>query len=187
MSNKEVALTERETAFNRILRFMNEGDITLTADEEQILHRWNYCYKLQLQRKYTSRHIAEKIKAVYDVSIYTANNDVYNAQALFGGSIKTNKKFLLHHHAENILLLIEQYKTDKALVHLIPKLLDSYTKAIVAIPDEINKDKTPPPVMLFAIIPGQSVSMTEDVQSAISRLKKSNKKDYTDFEELPNE
>jgi hypothetical protein len=185
--SREVISTEKENSFARILRFLTDGDISLSTQEEQILARLNHSYKLQLQRKYTERQVCQKIQDIYQVSQWTAQNDYYQAQALFGGSIKTNKKFVLHHHAENIMVFIDQCKTDKSLVHLVPKLMDSYTKAIMAIPDEINKDKLPPPVMLFAVIEGQSISMPKTFDQAIASIKSRNNNTYIDFEEKGDE
>jgi hypothetical protein len=185
--SKEVITTEKENAFARILRFLTDGDITLNPSEEQIVARLNHSYKLQLQRKYTERQVCEKIQSIYQVSQWTAQNDYYQAQALFGGAIKTNKKFVLHHHAESIMVFIDQCKTDKSLVHLIPKLMDSYTKAIVAIPDEINKDKLPPPVMLFAVIEGQSISMPKTFDQAMASISARTQKNYIEFQEERNE
>jgi hypothetical protein len=185
--SREVITTEKESSFARILRFLTDGDISLTAHEEQILSRLNHSYKLQLQRKYTERQVCQKIQDIYQVSFWTAQNDYYQAQALFGGAIKTNKKFVLHHHAESIMVFLEQCKTDKSLMHLVPKLMDSYTKAVMAIPDEINKDKLPPPVMLFAIIEGQSIPMPKTFEQAMASIKSRNNSTYIDFEENGNE
>jgi len=190
-NNEIVKTTQRENAFNRIMQFMIDGDITLTAPEEEILHRWLYCDKLLLQRKYKEEQIIEKIVDTYGVSKYTAKNDIYQAQALMGGVIKPNKKYLLHHHAEGIMLFIERCKLDKSLVYLVPKLLDAYTKAVIAMPDEINKDKMPPPQMNFFIIPGQQITVSKSFEDAIKNMnKRSSPGNHTtdiDYEEIDNE
>jgi hypothetical protein len=185
--NEIIPLTPGEKAFNNILRFYTEGDITLSGQEELILRRWNHAHKLMLQRKYTEEQIKEKIHEIYGVTIHTAGRDIYQAQALFGGSINSNKKYLLHHHAENIMLTIERFKNDKSLVHLLPKMFDSYTKAIVSMPDEINKDKMPTPILNLIVVEGQSVTVSNNFEDAIARMKKRQEAEDIDHEDLKDE
>jgi hypothetical protein len=184
MPKNELIKSERETTFNRILQFMTDGDITLTAEDEIILSRWTYAFKLFIQNKYTEEQICEKVKDIFSVSIYTARNDKYQAQALFAGSIKSNKKLLLHRHAESIRLFMEKCKTDKSLIHLIPKLAEAYTKAVIAIPDEINKDVMHPPVMNFFLIPGQDVKVNKTFEDALADMKSRQDDSYTEFQEV---
>jgi len=187
VSKQQIVEYGKNIAFTRISRFMNDGDIVLNAEEEEILLRWIYCDKQILQRKYTEKQIIDKIVENFGVSSYTALRDIYQTQALFGAAIKANKKYLLHHHAENILLTIERYKTDKSLVHLVPKLFEAYTKAVVAIPDEINNNTQPPPQMNFFILPGQQVSNVKSFEDAIANISKrmnSNNIQDADFEDI---
>lgn len=187
MDSEIIEHGKQNTSFNRILKFMSDGDVVLTTNEEEILLRWIYCNKQLLQRKYTEAQIIDRVVSNFSVSSYTARNDIYQAQALFGSTIKANKKYLLYHHAENILLTIERFKFDKALVFLLPKLLDSYTKAVLAMPDEINKDKMPPPTMNFFVIPGQQISSSktlEDAMESIQKRSNSNNTIDTEFEDV---
>lgn len=188
MAGKELQkISKQETAFNRIKQFMTEGDICLTGEEELIFHRWNYAYKLYMQKKYTEDQIVDKVASFGTVSSITARNDIYHAQALFGGSIKSNKKFLLHHHAEDIRLFMEKCKVDKSLVHLVPKLADAYTKAIMAMPEEINKDVMPPPIMNFFLVPGQDLIPAKSFDEAIAEMRTRQDKEYTDYELIKND
>jgi hypothetical protein len=170
--NDLVKQAEKESAFNRIMRFMDDGDITLQSKEELILHRWNHAYKLFIQKKYTREQIAEKVSERFDVSIYTARNDYYQALALYAGLMHANKKLLLDHHAENLRLMMERFSQDKTLVHLVPKLAAEYTRAVIAIPEEISKDKIPPPQMIFYMIPGQEISSKKGFEEALANIKK---------------
>src|SRR4051812_24921910 len=147
MSRQEIVeQNKKSNAFDKILRFLSDGDVVLMANEEEILQRWIYCHKQMLQRKFTEGQIIDKIVENFSVSSFTARNDIYQAQAVFGSTIKANKKYLLYNHAENILLTIAKFENDKSLKFLLPKLFDSYTKAVSAIPEEINRDKQPPPM-----------------------------------------
>lgn len=175
-----VKYSKAENTYNRILRWNNEGDIPLSPEDEQIFIRWNSAYKFILQKKFTTEQIAEKLKELYRVSIFTARNDIFQAQALFAGSIKASKKFLLYQQQESIMLFIEQCRLDKSLVHLVPKLEMARTKAIMAMPDEINKDVMPPPQINFT--PKQNTgSPPPDYEAAIKRMKERIESDITDI------
>lgn len=175
----------QNSAFTRIQRFYSAGDITLTQKEEEILQRWILCYKLIRQRKFTEEEIIEKIVKLYAVSQYTARNDIYQAMSLHGDMIKANKKLLLYNHAELILLTIEK-KKKSAGAESLSRLFDSYTKAVAAIPDEINKDAMPPPQMLFFIVPGQQIDSVKKFEDAIASIAKRNNSNIqdADFEEV---
>lgn len=172
MRREILKTSKQDNAFNRIMGFMTEEDgITLTSDEEFILHRWTFAYKTWLQRKHKESEIIQKITDTFGVSSFTARNDIYRAQALFGGSLRTNKRFLLHHHAENILLYIEKCKLDKSLSYLVPKLMDSYTKCVKEIPTEEDKEKLHPPVLNFWLVADQSVPVEKSFEDAIANMK----------------
>lgn len=165
---------KKNSAFERILRFLSDGDVVLVANEEEIMQRWIYCHKQLIQRKFTDGQIVDKVVENFGVSSYTARNDIYHAQALFGSIIKANKKYLLYNHAEHILLTIEEFKNDKDLKYLLPKLFDSYTKAVIAIPEEINRDRQPPPMMNFFILPGQQVNSAKGFEEALAAINQRN-------------
>lgn len=177
--NNTVEQNKKNSAFERIQRFLSDGDVVLLATEEEIMQRWIYCHKQLIQRKFTDGQIVDKVVENFGVSSYTARNDIYQAQALFGSIIKANKKYLLYNHAEHILLTIETFKTDKSLVYLLPKLFDSYTKAVVAIPEEINRDRQPPPTMNFFILPGQQVNSTKSFEDAVAAIYERNNQQTT--------
>lgn len=182
--------SEKNDAFTKILRFMTDADIVLSAEEEKILDRWIYCDVLLRQRKFKEEDIIDKIKDKFSVSKFTARNDIYKAQALFEGARKVSKTYLLHHHIEDIALHIERIKFDKSLSHLLPKLYDSYTKAVLALPDETNKNVLPPPVFMFNVVQGQEIKKPmsfEEARAAAQKKLNRSEKDYTDFEDQPYE
>jgi hypothetical protein len=182
--NEIVEVSKKNTSFDKIMRFMSDGDVVLSANDEEILHRWIFCHKQMLQRKFTEVQIIDKIVENFGISSYTARNDIYQAQALFGSTIKANKKYLLYNHAENILLTIEKFSNDKSLKSLLPKLFDSYTKAVSAIPEEINRDKQPPPMMNFFILPGQQVTSVKTFEEALANLTGKNNTIDIDHEDI---
>lgn len=183
---------EKNNAYNRILRFYTEENsgIVLTAEEDGILKRWIHCDKLILSRKFKTEDIAEKIKDLFGVSKMTAQNDIAKTQLLFGAVRRANKEYLLIHHADEIALQIERIKYDKTLAHLLPKLNDSYTKAVAALPDESNKNVLPPPVFLFNLVNGQNLVKPMEIEDARAKakdkLKEISADNYIDFEDQPN-
>ncbi len=191
MNDLVPATPEKNDAFTRILRFMTDADIVLNYQEDAILSRWVFIDVLLRQRKFREDDIIDQVKTKFTVSQYTARNDIYKAQALFEGARKVSKKYLFQHHAEEIALTIERYKFDKSLVHLLPKLFDSYTKALAALPDEINKTQSPPPIFIFNAAPGQAIgkpmSIKEARQKAIAKMQKKNDEDYIDHEDVSND
>ncbi len=181
MNEELLPASQRKDAYTRIKKFMTDGDITLLPKEEHILSRWCMADKLMKLNKYTEEQIVEKIVEKFSVSQYTARKDIYNAQALMASVMLVNKKYLLNHHAENLKLMIEQFKKDKTLVHLVPKLAAEYTRAIQAIPDDLNAEKRPAPTIIFNVT--QSAGKTfEEALASIEKRKAD--KEFTDFEEV---
>lgn len=164
-----VLVPEKQDAFSRILRFMTKADVTLTAVEEVILDRWVYCDVLLRSRVRSTDEIIEAIVAKWGVSKYTAINDVNATQKLFAKSRQISKKYLLHHHIEEIGLLIQKAGMKEKYMDLMPRLFDSYTKAIEALPDEEVADKQPPPQFIFNLAPGQQLGATLPVDEAMKQ------------------
>lgn len=185
MSKEVSRLSKKQTVFDRILSFVEgDGAVILSSDEELILQRWTFAYKVWLQRKHKESEIIQKIIDMFHVSGHTARNDIYTSQALFAGSIRSNKKFLLHHHAENILLYIEKCKLDKSLSHLVPKLMDSYTKCVKDMPTDENKKVMPPPVMNFFLTSDQNIPLQKSIEDAIVSMKQRQSVEDIPYEEM---
>lgn len=182
---------EKATAFNNILRFMTDADIVLSAKEEVILDRWIYCDTMLRSRKWLDDDIIDKVVAKFSVSKFTARNDIYQAQSLFGSCRKYSKRYLLYNHAQDIAMQIERIKYDKSLAHLLPKLNDSYTKALNALPDEIKKSTLPPPVFKFMVVKGQHLPAGMDYDAAMAMADQliaedeQREQEYADFEDVP--
>lgn len=150
----------------RIKRFFIDGDITLSPHEQTCLKRWAHAHTMVCQRKHPEATIIQELANVYGVSIYMARSDLYNAQTLYGETMRVNKKLLLSLHAENIQLFIEKCRDDKSLTNHVPKLMAEYTKAIEAIPDDKAGANMPPPVLNFYVTAGQQVDTVGDADEA---------------------
>lgn len=173
-----VSVPEKKDAFSRILRFMGKSDITLSAQEEVILDRWVYCDVLLRGRIMTHDEVVQKMVDTWSISRFTALNDINQTQRLFERARQVSKKYLLHHHIEQIGLTIQKAAGNSEQMELMPKLFDSYTKAIAALPDDHVADKQPPPMFVFNLPAGQQMdaplSAEEAMKAADELLMKEN-------------
>jgi len=83
------------TVKEKILLYLTEPDVELTADEEKTLARWETADNL-LQLKLELPAIIEQIVEKHSVSRFTAQNDVFVAQDVFGSVRKLNKSYVLY-------------------------------------------------------------------------------------------
>lgn len=170
-SKLPVVPAEKKDAFTRILQFLTKADITLNPDEEIILDRWIYCDAQLRGRKMGQDEIIEAIKQKWGVSKYTAMNDINQCMRLFERSRQVSKKYLLHHHIEEIGKVIAAVsggvkvfnpitKTESDFIDyaLLPRLFDSYTKAIEALPDDQVSDPKHPPIFKFILAGGGQIN-----------------------------
>jgi hypothetical protein len=183
-------LPEKNDAFSRIKKFMSndETGIILTPKEEQQLARWIYCNGLLTEKKFTREMIVEKIREKFGVSPFTARNDINNTYSLFVTITKDYKKYTLFHHIEFLQQKMLAIKDDKSLATMIPKLADSITKAIAALPEENEAPDVPAPVLIINVAPGQVITSKYNLEDAMKiseemiELERNN--EYTEFEEL---
>jgi hypothetical protein len=172
-----VLVPEKHDAFTRIVRWYSKSDITLLAQEEAILNRWIYCDALMREGSKAYEEMVADVEAKFAVSKFTARKDIDSAMQLFARVRNISKKYLLHIHAENINSDLQKIRkrlfthTDKKTgkteeqipddknISALAKLNDSYTKAIVALPDEQNEDPLPPPKFIFQLAPGQTIEV----------------------------
>jgi hypothetical protein len=189
MSKKDlsIALPEKQDAFSRILRFMTKSDISLNSLEEIILDRWVYCDVLLRDGRKTHEEIIEDMRSKWQVSKFTAMNDINQTQRLFERSRQVSKKYLGHIHLERInqdlqkvrASLFEKYLDKKSgkekesvpntfEIQALAKLYDAYTKALQALPDELVSEKQPPPMFVFNVAPGQSLPTPMDPADALA-------------------
>lgn len=168
MSKKlAVAVPEKKDAFSRIVRFMDKADITLSADEENIMQRWFYCGALIRQKLMNHEEMVEDLCKKFSISKFTAISDINQTHKLNGRIIQINKKFLLHLHLERIDKVIQSNLSKTDALEILPKLFDSYTKAIQAIPEDTTADKQPPPQFIFNLAPGQTIDGVMPAEEAL--------------------
>lgn len=192
MSRKlAVILPEKNDAFTRIKKFMSseESGVTLSATEEKMLLRFMMANSLLAERKFTRDQIAEKIKEGFGVSIHTARADINNAYSLFVTVTEDYRRYTLFHHIEFIDQQILKASTDKSLVHLLPKLLDAKTKAVMAMPVEMQAPNVPAPVIIVNVTADikQSMPISEIIAAADKMIQFEKDHEYVEFTEEKDE
>jgi transcriptional regulator with XRE-family HTH domain len=173
----ELEKSNKKDAKSRIVRFLTKTDITLNSEEEKILARWEKADFLMRQGM-AYADIILKLTGDFQISKFTADNDISSAQEVFARSRKLNKRYLAHLHLEDImqdLKLIrkklfklengEQTIPDEKEMMALAKLHDSYTRQLNAIPDDIQHSDVQKPVIIFELA-GAPVEVPMDVAKA---------------------
>lgn len=180
---------DKGDALSRIKTFMSnaESGVMLTPNEEKILSRLIYANALLSERKFTTEQVAEKIKEKFGCSIFTARNDINNTYTLFVSITEDYKRYTLWHHVEFLRQKLKAWETDKSLAHLLPKLSDSITKAIAAMPVKPEAPDIPAPIILINVVGGKitapEMSPDEARKEADEIIKQEEKGEYIDFED----
>lgn len=176
-------LPKKRDAFKAILRFLTDADVKLKVEEEAILRRWEHCDVLMRAKSKTEQQIIDEIKDKFGVSVYTARNDIYQTQKLFGKSREINKKYLIHHHLERIdrdIQLIRSQifsKSNDGTIRIpdpkqqmaLAKLYETYTYTLNCVPEDSSEDKQPPPIFQFILAPGQVIESPMLIDDAIKK------------------
>jgi hypothetical protein len=164
----------KNTAKERILRYLTKADITLNSEEELILKRWESVDHL-MRAKMAYADIILKHTGRFNISKFTADLDISNAQEIFARSRKLNKRYLAHLHLEDIQqdlknarakIMTHEYIDAKELTALA-QLYNAYTKLLQALPDDQNIVDPAKPVIVFELLslPGQAQLL--DIKTAI--------------------
>lgn len=185
MSKKDLSVLapEKKDAFNRIVRWYSKSDITLTPDEEHILARWCHV-DARWREGMDEQAIVDDLKEKFGISSFTAQRDIGHAQQLFARVKQVSKKYLLDLHRQNIerdLMKVRKQlwepcvdETGKSIprnpddkeISALARLNDSYTKAVVALPDDQQDDPLPPPKFIFQLAPGQKIEVDMGYEDA---------------------
>jgi hypothetical protein len=182
---------EKTDAMSRIKKFMSseESGIILSKKEEGMLARWIYANGLLKERKFLDDDIVDMIVEKFSVSKFTARSDISHARTLFVSLIKDLKKYGLYHHIRELEIQFEKKKNDKAYAPFLSKLADSITRAYAAFREDAEAPDVPAPVLIVNVV-GKSIDAQspDDARKAADELIELERtKDYTEFEELPDE
>lgn len=188
----------RQDAKTRISKFLSGEKVLLNSEEEKILARWEHASELLIKKEKSWVEIRDSLAFQFVVSKYTAENDIINAQEVFGTTRKINKRFLLHLHLDRMDRDIERiraglffYKDNKGKVTektpnakeiaALARLAEAYTYTVNSIPDDIDRSKLPPPIMMFRLPEGISMNLPMTIEEAMRQADQ-----FIEFEDLTN-
>jgi hypothetical protein len=177
---------EKNDAISRIKKFLGteQSGITLSANEEKIMTRLWFAITHLKEKKLSEDHIAEKIKAQFDCSIYTARKDIANAYNVYVHVSQSYKQFGIKTHIEFLEKLIRKYDADKSLAPLVPKIAHEITLAYDKLPTEAPNSDVPAPVIIVNIVTKENAEQIDALRKEADDLIEHEKKhEYIDYEE----
>ena len=145
------------TVKEKILLYLTQPDVELTADEEKILARWETADNL-LQLKLELSAIVTELVTKHNVSRFTAQNDVFVAQEVFGSVRKLNKSYVLYlkyqRQDADIEMLRKKIFTPKSkrnakLMQALSMLEKAATYTMNSIPTEMAPPAVKRPIFIF--------------------------------------
>jgi hypothetical protein len=161
----------------QITRFLKGDRVTLNSKEEEILNRWRYVDELMRLGK-SEQQIKEAVMQRYNVSTFTAQNDYYSAQNIFGEISRMDKSYLLGLHVESMRMDVINYRnhvfreghipTEKEIAAL-SKLAESYTYALNSMPSKKESRNTKTPMLVFTPVAGKTLPQPMSVADAMAK------------------
>jgi hypothetical protein len=186
-----VSIPQKTDAFSRIKVYMSEPDsgIVLVTKEEQMLKRMVFADRFLSENKYTVDEVAEKLKDLFGISIWTAKDDIKKTYTLFAGVTEDYKRYAMRHHVEFLNKKISQWENDKSMAPFLPKLIAEKTRALAALPVQAEAPDVPPPVIIVNVTANIIAPM--DAGDALSQADKliefEKEHEYLEFEETPDD
>lgn len=184
-----VVIPQKTDAFSRIKAYMSDPDsgIVLVAKEEQMLKRMVFANTFLSENKYTVDEVAEKLKDLFGVSIWTAKDDIKKTYTLFASVTEDYKRYAMRHHIEFLNKKISQWENDKSMAPFLPKLIAEKTRALAALPVQPEAPDVPPPVIIVNVTADIKAPLqTIDAISQADKLIEFEKEhEYLEFEDKP--
>jgi hypothetical protein len=189
---------EPKDSKSNIIKFLAGEDILLSSKDEQILARWEFVNDHLIKKEKDWKEIRELVTLRFHVSKFTAENDIVNAQEVFGITRKINKKYLFHLHLDRIdrdietirkAIMFYEDKDGKKIprvpdgkeIAALAKLHESYTYALNVAPDDVDRKKLPPPIFVFKLPDGQDIPQPMSFDQAMKEAG-----EYIPHEDLTN-
>jgi hypothetical protein len=198
--SKTLMKAERRDVKSRIEKMLAGDDILLSAEENKILARWEMADQLLSAKDLTWNEIRERLCNEFGVGRHTAELDISSAQEIFGRSKRISKRYLIHLHLDRMDRDIEKIRKglftrpvdgvegitqsrqpDEKEIIALAKIYDAYTKALCAIPEDINKNTLPPPVLMFNLPAGTTITPAMNFDKAMQLA------DEILYENIPND
>lgn len=174
------------TGKEKVIAFLTQQEVELNAEEERMLARWEAADRL-IQEKLPFPQIVERLSSEHSISRFTAQNDIFTAQEIFGQARKMDKRYLLflkYQRQEADLERIRKkmfnlapkdpndtdWRIDAKELQALAKLEEAITYTLNSIPQEAAPAVIKQPVMLFNTVNNFSTPM--NVQEAIDEADK---------------
>jgi len=170
----------------RIIRYLTKSDITLNAEEETILARWEHIDFLQ--RVGTAyEDIVLKHTHKFNISKFTTNNDITASQEVFARSRKLNKRYLAHLHLEEMRedlkkirdsLFVYDEETKKPIplstkeIMALARMHEAMTYQINSLPEDQQVSDVPKPVTVYQLVGVTNMPQLMDVNKALELSEK---------------
>lgn len=161
----------------QIVKFLRGDRVTLNSKEEEILTRWRYVDELMRLNK-SEQQIKEAVMQRFNVSSFTAQNDYYSAQNIFGEISRMDKGYLLGLHVESLRMDVINYRdtifrdghkpTEKEIAAL-SKLSEAYTYALNSMPSKKESKHVKPPMLVFTPINGKTIIPAMTAEEAMAK------------------
>ena len=170
----------------RIIRYLTKSDITLNAEEETILARWEHIDFLQRVGT-TYEDIVLKHTHKFNISKFTTNNDITASQEVFARSRKLNKRYLAHLHLEEMRedlkkirdsLFIYDEESKKPIplstkeIMALARMHEAMTYQINSLPEDQQVSDVPKPVTIYQLVGVTNMPLLMDVNKALELSEK---------------
>jgi len=154
-------------AKSKIIAFLTQPEIQLTADEEKMLARWESADTL-MQEKKSFKEITDLLCEKHSISKFTAQNDILTAQEVFGRARKIDKRYFLFHKLQRQEADLERFRKkifnldpkegeegwplDAKDIMALAKLEEAITYTLNSMPSETPNGSVKRPVMVFTVV-----------------------------------
>lgn len=140
--------------------------LELTPKQQEFMNRWNFADDLMRTGRYDHTEIAKQIAGKFSISVQAAQDDIRNAQIVFGSSNAINKRYTAYAQIrrleKHIRLCVQSQKWKEA-----GDFEKTLQKAIASLP-EMQPAKSPRTIV-FNIQNNNTFNVTdEELQAAVS-------------------
>lgn len=181
------------SAKERLKAYLVGDDIRLTPDEIVILTRWEKADLLMRQVTPFDDAIKQMVER-FNVSRFTAQNDIYAAMEIFAAARKVNKRYLLYLKYDRQMADLEAFRKtlydgkkfigSQKDVMALAKLEEAATYTLNSMPVEVEKKPFAPTKVTLNLVKQDSLPMQMSLPEAL-RLADEYIKNLPELEEIP--
>lgn len=186
MKGSRQGISKLTTAKEKIKAYLIGDDITLTGDDLIILSRWEKV-DLLYRKNITFEEIIKTLVDEFNVSRFTAQNDIYSAMEIFSAARKVNKKYILYLKYEQQMQDVHKYREmifnrtewvqelkqfvkvppDSKEIMALAKLEESATYTMNSMPVEVEKSPFTPTKVVLHLVEEDEVPMQLPLNEAL--------------------